>query len=107
MHPVRHAAQQHLLAHRVDLHPVVVFLLGAAWAVMKRANKDYKTVKNAVKPARKNFWASFVAMLKFGVGVAVLLLVVVAWQVRDINDGDADTPLIPAQVKPSATPNAR
>jgi cytochrome bd-type quinol oxidase subunit 2 len=86
---------------------VVVFLLGAAWAAMRRANKDYKTLKNAVKPARKTFWSAFFAMVKVGVGVAVLLLVVVAWQVRDINDGDADTPLIPAQVKPSATPNAR
>ena len=38
---------------------VVVFLLGAAWAVMRRANKDYKTLKNAVKPARKTFWSTF------------------------------------------------
>lgn len=82
---------------------VIVFLLGAAWAVMKRANSDYKTLKNSVKPARKKFWASFRTLVKVGFGVAVLLLVLVAWQVRDVRDGDADTPLVPAQVRPSVT----
>ena len=82
---------------------VIVFLLGAAWAVMKRANRDYKTIKNSVGPARKNFWASFRTMVKFGFWVAVLLLVLVAWQVRDVRDGDADTPVVPARVKPTVT----
>jgi cytochrome bd-type quinol oxidase subunit 2 len=82
---------------------VIVFLLGAAWAVMRRANRDYKTIKNSVGPARKSFWASFRTMVKFGFWVAVLLLVLVAWQVRDVRDGDADTPIVPARVKPSVT----
>jgi cytochrome bd-type quinol oxidase subunit 2 len=82
---------------------VIVFLLGAAWAVMKRANRDYKTIKNSVRPARKNFWASFRTTVKFGFWVAVLLLVLVAWQVRDVRDGDADTPIVPARVRPSVT----
>lgn len=77
------------------------FLLGTAWAVMKRANKDYKTLKSAVKPARKTFWSSVATMLKAGVAMAILLLCVVAWQVRDVNDGKSSTPLVPAEVLPS------
>jgi cytochrome bd-type quinol oxidase subunit 2 len=86
---------------------VIVFLLGSAWAVMRRANRDYKTLKGAVPAARKTFWGSFRTMVKFGFWVAVLLLVLVAWQVRDVRDGDADTPLIPANVKPSVSAGAQ
>ena len=77
------------------------FLMGVAWAVMKRANKDYKALKGAVKPARKTFWSSVGTVLKTGVALAILLLCVVAWQVRDVNDGKAGTPLVPAEVLPS------
>ena len=81
---------------------VIVFFLGTAWAAVRGSNKAYKTLKSSVKPARRTMWGSVWKLIKVGTGAAVLLLVLVVWQVRDVGDGDADTPLVPAGVAPSA-----
>jgi xanthine/uracil permease len=83
---------------------VIVFLLGVAWAAVRGSNRAYKTIKDSVKPARKTFWGSVWTLVKIGVGAAVLLLVLVVWQLNDIQGGGADPARVPADVSPSARP---
>lgn len=80
-----------------------LFLLGYARAVWVRARKDYKATKAAVKPLRKAMWGSIWMFTKIGTGVVVIFMILIAWNVRDVQDGDKPTPLVPAKVKPSAT----
>jgi cytochrome bd-type quinol oxidase subunit 2 len=79
----------------------ILFLLGVAWTRMKSANGNYKTIKNGVKPARKLFWISVGGVLKIGFWVVVLLSLLVFWQVRDVDAGNDNAPVVPAEVKPS------
>jgi hypothetical protein len=81
---------------------VVAYGLGYVHAVCKRAWIDYKVAKDAVPAARKNAWASIPAVLRFGVGAAVVAAVLLTWSVRDVSD-DTKTPLVPAKAKPSAS----
>jgi hypothetical protein len=62
----------------------VVFLLGHRIAVSQRANRDYKTVKAAVKPARKAFWVSVGNVIKFAFWVSIAGLILIAWVIHDI-----------------------
>lgn len=61
-----------------------VFGLGYLWAVMKRANKDYKATKSAVKGLRKGFWSSWQAAMKAAMWIFVVFLLLVAWVVHDV-----------------------
>lgn len=60
-----------------------IFTLGYAWAVMKRANSDYKKTKEAVPLLRKDFWSAVGKVLKAGVLIAVAALILVAWKVSE------------------------
>jgi hypothetical protein len=82
----------------------IALAVGARWAIMKRANRDYKATKSAVKGLRKNFWAS----LRSFVGAAVLLIAIlvglVAWVASEV--GGTSTPSIfsPPNVATSTAP---
>ncbi|GAA0806790.1 hypothetical protein [Spirilliplanes yamanashiensis] len=83
----------------------ILIAFGYGWAVMRRANRDYKATKGAVKSMRKGFWASFRALVKVGVFVAVAVGLIVTWNIRDARD-DGATPLFPARVDDrTATPS--
>ena len=79
---------------------------GYAWAVMRRANRDYHATKAAVGAMRKGFWASLWLLVKIGVGVFLVAATIVAWNVRDFQD-DTETPLIPARAEVSPSPVRR
>jgi hypothetical protein len=77
-----------------------IYLFGYLRAVMHRANKDYKSTKAAVKPLRKNFWAAWYAALRTGALVAIGLMLLVAWLIRDTRTVDGSEPPVPS---PSAS----
>src|SRR3712207_632034 len=67
----------------------ITFAAGFRYAVMMRANKDYKTLKAAVKPARTTFWAAFRALVAAAFWMVLVLLILLWWVVRDVQ-GDTD-----------------
>lgn len=67
-----------------------VFAFGYGLAVMRRANKDYKTTKAAVPGLRKGFWGAWRTMMKAAVAVAVIGFILIAWVVRDFKDLSAE-----------------
>jgi hypothetical protein len=84
---------------------VVAFPLGYALAVMRRANKDYKTTKAAVGLMRKTFWIAWLAHLRAVAVVAAVLAVLVVWVVRDGQDDSRAT--VPDPTQPASSSVAR
>lgn len=81
----------------------LIFGVGYLWAVMHRANTDYKATKAAVKGLRKSFWASWRAAMARGGWVLVAFLVLLAWVIHDVRaKGDDAAP----QPSPSVSTNA-
>jgi len=62
----------------------IVFLLGVAWARVKGSRAALRTLKSGVPVARKAFWSSVGGVLKIGFWAALLLFVLVVWQVNDV-----------------------
>lgn len=82
----------------------VIYLFGYLRAVMHRANRDYKAIKAAKKPAQKAFWAAWYAVLKIGFWVFVVFGLLFFWVWHDLNGGDSNQRPVPAastSVKPS------
>lgn len=65
---------------------IVVFFFTAAWVASKSARSNLRTVKAAVAPARKAVWATVGGVIKLGALVVFLLIVLVAWQARDLSE---------------------
>jgi hypothetical protein len=78
---------------------IIVFMLGLAWARVRGARKALTTIKQGVPAARKLFWVSIGGVLKVGFWAALLLFVLVAWQMRDIRAAD--------ERQPSPSPSVR
>jgi hypothetical protein len=70
----------------------VVFFFAAAWVRMKSARGGYRTAKAAVELTRKSMWSAIGSLLKFAALAAVLVVVLVAWQARDLADAADGTP---------------
>ena len=83
-----------------------IFVLGFAWAVMRRANADYKTVKKAVKSQRRNFWTAWWTAMKRAFVVLLIGVGLVVWSTYEIrhSDDDADQPVPATVTTPSAEP---
>jgi hypothetical protein len=81
-----------------------IFGFGYLWAVMKRANKDYKATKAAVKALRKGFWSSWQAAMKAAFWIFLVFVALVSWVVHDVRAERALTPTPAASTshKPSA-----
>lgn len=84
---------------------VLIFLVigsygfGYAMAVMRRANKDYKTTKAAVPGLRKAFWATWRGALKAGFWIVVGVFIIGLWLFNvGRRHADADT-------RPSPSPS--
>lgn len=60
----------------------IIFGLGYGFAVMHRANDDYKKTKAAVPVLRKGFWLAWWIVVKrsFWIGLFALVLFVWAWR---------------------------
>lgn len=82
----------------------LVFGVGYLWAVMHRANKDYKATKAAVKALRKGFWTSWWNAMKAGMWVLVAFLVLLSWVIHDIRAQNNDATPKPS---PSISTKAR
>ena len=83
---------------------VVAYFIGYGYAVLKRANKDYRNTKALVPGLRKNLWSSFGAFLKAAAVGVVLLLALAAWVVRDVSGREASRPAAPASAAPTPRP---
>jgi hypothetical protein len=62
----------------------IALAVGARWAIMKRANRDYKTTKGAVGTLRKNFWAALRKFVSAAVLLAAILIGLVVWVVSEV-----------------------
>ncbi|MGX6601538.1 hypothetical protein ACWKSP_05290 [Micromonosporaceae bacterium Da 78-11] len=83
---------------------VAVFLFALAFITAKAARNTLRSAKAAVGPARKTFRSTIGGVVRAGVWVVLLLVALVAWQARDIenvNDPQPSTSSVPG---PSASP---
>lgn len=79
-----------------------IFVFGFLWAVMKRANTDYKATKAAVKTLRKGFWASWRAAMKAAFWIFLVFVLLASWVVHDVRAEGSPTPA--GSVSPSGKP---
>ena len=93
-----------LVVAGVLLIAAIVYTFGGVWAVMKRANKDYKTTKAAVPKMRKAFWVAWRGALKIGGWVILAAVVLVVWVIHDVSAKGTPTP---AASTPAASTPAR
>ncbi len=64
----------------------LIYGLGYAMAVMRRANRDYKTTKAAVPGLRKGFWAAWRTMMKAAFWIALAVCILIFWVANDFQD---------------------
>jgi hypothetical protein len=67
----------------------LIFSFGFLYAVMKRANSDYKTTKAALPGLRKGFWSSWWKATKAGFWVMLIFVCLLLWWIRG-GDKNAD-----------------
>ncbi len=77
---------------------LLMFGVGFAWAVMRRANLDYKNTKAAVPKLRKGFWLAWWAAMKAAFWVLLVLACFVTWLVYRGEDPPPAGPTQPAKV---------
>jgi ABC-type sulfate transport system permease component len=84
-----------------------IFILGFAWAVMRRANADYKAVKSAVKSQRSKFWSAWWTAMKRAFVVLLIGGVLIIWSGYELrhNNDDADQKVPATVATPSAKPH--
>lgn len=58
---------------------LLLYGVGYGMAVMRRANRDYKTTKAAVPKLRKGFWAAWWAMIRAAFFVALAIACLLTW----------------------------
>lgn len=78
-----------------------IFGLGFAWAVMRRANADYKNTKAAVPKLRKGFWSAWWKAMKSAAVVGFIGMCLILYWIRSA-DREAD-----AKPQPTPTPTSR
>jgi heme/copper-type cytochrome/quinol oxidase subunit 2 len=89
----------------VILTGAAIFAFGYAMAVVKRANRDYKATKAAVKALRRGFWSTWWVAVKRGVVIVLVGVVLVVWSAREVSrNQDGATP-VPASVTPAPSPS--
>ncbi|WP_436524687.1 hypothetical protein [Actinoplanes sp. HUAS TT8] len=71
---------------------IVVFFFTAAWVSMKGAREGYRKAKAAVPSARKSMWSAIGSLFKIAVLAAILGLILVAWQAKDLADAADEKP---------------
>ncbi|GAA2913411.1 hypothetical protein Acy02nite_64580 [Actinoplanes cyaneus] len=72
---------------------IVVFFFATAWVSMKGAREGYRKAKAAVPSARKSMWSAIGSLFKVGVLVAIIALILVAWQASDLADVADEKPV--------------
>jgi hypothetical protein len=82
----------------------IALAVGARWAIMKRANRDYKATKAAVKGLRKNFWASLRSFVSAVVLLIAILVGLVAWVVSEMGGTSSPSVFSPPNVATSTAP---
>jgi hypothetical protein len=71
---------------------IIVFLLGLAWARVRASRAALATIKKGVPAARKLLWVNIGGVLKVGFWAAVLLFVLITWQMHDVRTADEQKP---------------
>jgi hypothetical protein len=82
----------------------IALAVGARWAVMKRANRDYKATKAAVTSLRRGFWASLRSFLGAAVVLVAILVGLVAWVVSEAGESAEPSVFSPPIVTTSTAP---
>ncbi|KUL39043.1 hypothetical protein [Actinoplanes awajinensis] len=80
---------------------IVVFFFTAAWVKLKNARGGYRVAKTAVGVTRKAMWSAAGALVWSAVVAAILVVVLVAWQARDLADAAENTPSPSPSARPS------
>jgi hypothetical protein len=86
---------------------LVLFALGARWAVMRRASSDYQRTKDGLPGMRSTYWRGFWAMLR-AVGLILVVALVLSWHDFGHSQGSPASwlrDLIPAGVGDGKAPN--
>jgi drug/metabolite transporter (DMT)-like permease len=73
----------HLVLAGFLLGMVVVFGIGVAYAVARRAWADYYKTKGALPGLRRDAWAAVRALLNAAWVTAVVLLVLICWFIAE------------------------
>ena len=72
---------------------VFIFGVGYFWARFKNARGGVNAAKALVPAARKSFWNAVWSLIKWGVGAATVVIVLIAWTMSDVNaSNDQSTP---------------
>lgn len=78
----------------------VIYTFGYLRAVLQRARGDLKGARGAIPGLRKTVWSTLWKAVKVGTLLAVGLLIMVAWVVRDAKETIENRPK-PASVSPA------
>jgi hypothetical protein len=85
---------------------VVAYVIGYAHAVTRRALADWKSNKAGMREKRKLFFLGLWRLTWVGTIAVVLAAGLLFWLVRDVEDGNRRTPLVPPRAttpSPSAS----
>jgi hypothetical protein len=87
----------------------IALAVGARWAIMKRANRDYKATKGAVKNLRKSYWASLRSFVGAAVLLGAILVGLVVWVVSEVSGTSplpsvSSTPKVAVSTAPTKAP---
>lgn len=80
----------------VLLGALAAYGTGFAHAVLRRANKDYKTTKAAVPVLRKGYWAAFRDLVKVGFWVVLAVVALCMWAWHSATHPDNATHTAPS-----------
>lgn len=80
---------------------VVAYVIGYAHAVTRRALADWRTNKAGMREKRKLFFFGLWRLTWVGAIAVALAGGLLFWFVRDVADGNRDTPLLPARATPT------
>ena len=81
---------------------LVAFAIGVVWTRLRAASGAIRSTKAGLKGLQALFWSVLWLFVKVGALGLIVVIVIVWWNVRDAGD-DGDTPLVPANLRPSVT----
>jgi ABC-type Fe3+ transport system permease subunit len=71
---------------------IVIFGLGYFANAFRGARKTYKGAKSGVPKARKSYFAHLWLLIKWCAGAVLIVAVLLAWTVNDVQDASSDDP---------------
>ena len=69
-----------------------VFALGYFWGAFQKARGTYKGAKGGVPKARKGYYSSLWMLVKWGLGAALIVVVLLTWTANDFQETSDTSP---------------